>query len=221
MKKVHILELTAFDVVSGRGNGTNYQNIEYRHTVSKYVLRYKTATKQERKGIAKEVIGEVERKGGRFLCKKKNEYVFLEYMAMHEKIIKVMQSLRDEAKKMKHAVQFGEVTNDGNNSRSRSRGPKEAKRSSKHDTTTIQHNLANGNNCFMANVQAIEQNSTRLQGGRNSSETEHHRIHVIPTEPQDDDHNAFENQRTLESNAIEVLCCGLRVSRRFAQCSQA
>jgi len=79
------------------------QNLEYRYIVSHHVERYRGATKGQRRNIALQVVREVESKGGRFL--QKSKHVFLNRLNTDQKLIKVMQSLRDEAKKDKrHSI---------------------------------------------------------------------------------------------------------------------
>ena len=59
---------TEKDVLFGRGGGTNTHNIKFREEVSKFVHRYREATRSEKAIVAKEVVNVVKRYGGRFLA---------------------------------------------------------------------------------------------------------------------------------------------------------
>mmetsp|Transcript_24225 Transcript_24225/g.37375 ORF Transcript_24225/g.37375 Transcript_24225/m.37375 type:complete len:168 (-) Transcript_24225:193-696(-) len=166
----------------------------------------------DRKGIAEEVIDKVEEKGGRFLCKKLPTTEFLDFLEKDEKFKKVMQSLRDEAKRNRMVLA---VTCQSNKIKGR---------------RILNCNIKVQRLCLLSapvskvlasdskgrlitlNARVIQQNPPRLQiRVTNQHIRSPGQVHVIP----DDRPASSENGTERELGAIQTLSHDLRNSVRY------
>jgi hypothetical protein len=93
-----ISEFNEYDVLSGRGGGTNVHpgNRDFRDLINKYRTVYLKAKKNDKPSISRAIVKEIRSKGGRFLKKEEKGHLYYEIGDIQARE-KTSQALRQRA----------------------------------------------------------------------------------------------------------------------------